>query len=268
MSFQLAPGVRLQDIGFPSAVLWDFDGTLGKTGDVHDLSRIEAARIMGEKYDNAYLRAVDLEISQASYSNAEQHSTIGSLAVLLYQAGMLSSPAPDPSSAELLEFVDIRQLLHYGHVRRTVELYPSAYRALKYFRENTAYGQAVASTGHREELLVSYEKFNLRRYFETGQMVAFEDVDNTKPHPDPYKMAARTLLPAWLKHAEERRIIEKAWAVDDSILGLDSAIQAGALAVGMCTTHSSEELLAVDGVKATVDNPGDVVDLAEAIKAA
>jgi HAD superfamily hydrolase (TIGR01509 family) len=75
------------------------------------------------------------------------------------------------------------------------------------------YRLALVSASSRSELEPLLERAGMRAYFDA--LVCAEDVERTKPAPDPYLLAVRLLG------------VTKALAVEDSASGIESARAAG-----------------------------------------
>lgn len=89
-------------------------------------------------------------------------------------------------------------------------------------------GLATSAAAENQQFI--FEQLNLRRFFET--IVTSGDVRHSKPHPDPYLIATRRLnIPP-----QETIVIE------DSRLGIRSALAAGCTTIGLVGTFSRADL--------------------------
>jgi len=110
----------------------------------------------------------------------------------------------------------------------------------------------VTSTG-RDVMEWTFENVPVDFIF-SGMITAFE-VNNTKPHPEPYLNAAKKLgLP-----------IEKCVVIEDSVNGIRSGKAAGAKVIGIATTFPREVIKEADLIIDSYDeiNPQILKDLIE-----
>jgi HAD superfamily hydrolase (TIGR01509 family) len=92
----------------------------------------------------------------------------------------------------------------------------------------------MATTGHRKNMNHKLALTNLAGFFETT--VCFEDVENHKPHPAPYLLAAKRLGVA----------PGNCVALEDSPSGVESAKAAGMLVWGIASSFAPGDLSGAD----------------------
>lgn len=93
-------------------------------------------------------------------------------------------------------------------------------------------GFAVATSSLRSNQLLVFDRFGLYDYFDA--VVTAEDVERTKPDPEPYRRAAERLgQPA-----------TACVVIEDSVNGIRSGRSAGCRVVGLTTTYSASTLAA------------------------
>ena len=261
---------------YPKGFVWDVDDTLLNSRvargpyegqSLHDLSRVEAAHIMGGQagINNEYLRTLTTAQSEEAFRTAAEHSVAGSLANLLAMAGVPGVTATDMHDERVLEFVALRQEIHLKNIRRWGGLHSGAKAALEFGLRHTNLGNAVSTTQTADEFEVVYDTFGLGRFINTGHVLTYDNSFNTKPFAEPYRRAAKTLLSASLRRHEEESIISGMWGVDDSPLGLQSARDARLTTVGMGSRVPATELLNFDQVDVAVDTLADIIILAKSL---
>ena len=97
----------------------------------------------------------------------------------------------------------------------------------------------VVSGALRDEVEGALAQLGLRQHFKV--LVTAEDVAESKPHPEGYRQGVNLLnsqppLPDRLLHPHE------VLAIEDSIAGLESAIEAGLMTVGVAQTYTLDNL--------------------------
>lgn len=260
---------------YPLGLVLDVDDTLvsgravwgpHKGESLHDISRVDAARSIGKTLKNEFLRTLSPAVSQRAFTEAVEHSTQGSLAMLLHMAGITETPQIDPENDILQEFIALRQQLHLANIRRYAGLNPGAQELLAFGLNHTEYGNAVATTASTEEFEVVMDRFELGEFVHLGSAMTHDRCVLPKPSPEPFRAAAKTLLPEGLKKYEQHRIIRQMWGVDDSLLGIESAHSAKLVTVGMGSSrHSARELARIPGVDIAIDGLPDALALATSI---
>ncbi len=102
------------------------------------------------------------------------------------------------------------------------------------------YRLALTTSSVRLDQEIVFKKFELARYFEV--IVTAEDVDEPKPHPQPY-----------LRTAERLSLDPSSClVVEDSINGVRSAVDAGCTVAGLTTSFGADELIRA-GADFTID---------------
>lgn len=99
--------------------------------------------------------------------------------------------------------------------------------ARPYFR-----GFAVATSSLRSNQLLAFDRFDLHDYFDVA--VTAEDVEHTKPDPEPYRRAAERL----------GQPVTACVVIEDSVNGIRSGRSAGCRVVGLTTTYPASTLAA------------------------
>jgi beta-phosphoglucomutase-like phosphatase (HAD superfamily) len=119
-------------------------------------------------------------------------------------------------------------------------LYPAAVPCVQRLGERWRLGISSGALRHEIELML--RGAGILDAF--GAIVSAQDVENTKPAPDPYLRAAELLgVPA-----------TDCVAIEDSHWGLQSARIAGMKTIGLTTTYARDVLTDADLVLASLDD--------------
>jgi len=94
--------------------------------------------------------------------------------------------------------------------------------------------KAIASSAPPENIEFTLEKTGVKRFFDI--MLAESDVNNGKPDPEIYLMAANAL------HIPPKQCI----VFEDSLAGIEAGKRAGCKVIGVTTTHVCSELVGTD----------------------
>lgn len=100
---------------------------------------------------------------------------------------------------------------------------------------------AIATSGRHRTATARLTQTNLPR---PNTLVTADDVQNGKPAPDPYQLAAEGL----------GRSPDQCLVLEDSPAGVESARRAGAHVIGITTTNSPEALSAADALVGTISD--------------
>lgn len=92
----------------------------------------------------------------------------------------------------------------------------------------------LATAARRHEMAMAMNKFNLYHYFDS--ILALEDVENMKPHPETYLRS--------LNHLNVSA--NECLAFEDSPVGIEAAKRAGIKCIGITTSYKRELLIEVD----------------------
>ncbi len=210
-------------IGPPvSAVIFDFDGVLADTEDLHCAAFQQVARDRGFALsrDDYYRRFLGLP----------DHDCI---AALCAEAGQ------PPPAAELDRLV-ARKRLRFAELSQTTDLYPGVAAALR--RLHPHFALAIASGAARDEIEAVLGRAQVRRLF--GAVVAAEDVAAGKPAPDPFLCALDRLNRRRPRPLDSRECV----VVEDSPAGVAAARAAGMRCIAVATSHDRVAFAAADAV--------------------
>ncbi|MCS7221964.1 MAG: HAD family phosphatase [Anaerolineae bacterium] len=199
------------------AVLWDLDGVIADTGDLHILTWRMMLNEMGVPFDEQYFRRI--------------FGMVNSEGIPL----LLGRPASPEEIARLSERKEalFRELLP-GRLRPV----PGAVEWIRRLRED-GWRQAVASSAPRLNIEAMLGELGLTDAFEA--LVCAEELPAGKPDPAVFLKAAETLrvLPA------------HCIVVEDALVGIEAARRAGMKCIAVTTTHPAEELQGADLIVAT-----------------
>lgn len=154
--------------------------------------------------------------------------------------------AGEPVAAERIERLIARKSSYY-QLRLRSDGFPPFPGAseIVYAAHDAGLMLGLVTGAQRAEAEGALEQLALRECFKA--IVAAEDTERGKPHPDPYLRGLAHLnslppLPQRLLHPHE------VLAIDDSPAGLRSAAAAGLPTLGVAQTHDPEALEAADHV--------------------
>jgi len=193
--------------GSPGAVLWDMDGVLVDTAELHYLTWKSALAVNG------------ISITRADFNNTFGMNNGQVLTYLLGQA---------PSKALLEEISDRKEKRFRELVCESSSLYPGAIELLSMLHQ-AGYSQAVASSAPRENIATILDKFDLGPYFQTT--VSGHDLPS-KPDPAVFLLAAQSLQIA----------PGKCIVIEDAFAGIQAARNAGMKCIAVGTTNPIEAL--------------------------
>jgi len=195
------------------AVLWDMDGVLVDSGELHYQAWLKTLTALSIPFDR--------EKFQQTFGMNNQ--------------GILTTLLGKPPDAGFLEMVSnrkenlFRQLIH-GHLH----LLPGALEWLMQLSEKGVL-QAVASSAPQENIEVTVDELEIRQYF--SALVSGYSLPG-KPDPAVFLEAARRL------GVEPKQCI----VVEDAVAGITAARNAGMKCMAVTTTHPRSSLSAADVV--------------------
>ena len=135
------------------------------------------------------------------------------------------------TGTEPIEKMIERKIERYlSYALQDMQLVAGAYDFLQELKKNQKYSYALTTSGRKYQQEKILAKFNLDGFFDI--MTTSEDVQNGKPHPEPYAVTVKKLK----MRADECLVIE------DSENGILSAKAAGCQVFGIETTFNSDQL--------------------------
>ena len=127
-----------------------------------------------------------------------------------------------------------KKMAHYERIKK-IEFYPNLLDVLNWAK-NMGLKMAVVTGGNRTRVVETLEEFGLAGYF--GAIVTSDDIEETKPSPQPYLKAAELLS------CEPEQCV----VIENAPLGIRSGRNAGMKVVSITTTLSSNYLKDADFV--------------------
>jgi HAD superfamily hydrolase (TIGR01509 family) len=190
----------------PCAILWDLDGVIVDSADLH----YRSFEIIMKSYGYEFPYETFLK-SFGRNNDSVLEMTIGKL--------------PDPAMKNDVNFR--KEEWFCQHIKGNLKLLPGALDWLKWFKENKI-PQAIASSAPMENITLSLDEFQISNYFEAiisgNQIVG-------KPDPKVFLRAA-----ASLETQPDRCIV-----IEDSIAGMQGALAGGMRCITVATTHPITE---------------------------
>jgi beta-phosphoglucomutase len=199
------------------AVIFDFDGVIANSEPLH-LRAFQAVlaedglELSAEVYYSRYLGYDDVGLFQRLGADRSLGWHERHIAELVARKG-----------------VKLQELLHAGAV-----LFPGAADFIR--RAAASVPVAIASGALRHEILEVVDAAGLGALFAT--VVASGDTAESKPSPEPYRLAFERLRARSGNHLQPARTV----AIEDSRWGLVSARGAGLRCVGVTTSYPAGEL--------------------------
>lgn len=188
----MTAGPLIGQDGWPAAVLWDMDGTLVDTEPYWHEAEFELAAAHGQTW------------SEEQGNALLGHHLVDAAASIIEQLGLESTP--EAVVDELLDAVVRR-------IERVVPFRPGALELLAALQEEGV--RCALVTGSYRRFVAPVLSALPEGTFE--HVVTGDSVENGKPHPEPYLIAAERLgVPA-----------ERCVAIEDSDIGARSAAAAG-----------------------------------------
>lgn len=210
------------------AVLWDLDGVLMDTYELHYRSWVFAFGEVGVSFS--------LEQFQPTFG-VNNRATI--LKMLGEERGMKLADQIDQHKEQWFR----------DHIAGNVPLFPGVLEWLKRFKE-WGFPQAVASSGQQATIDAQVDGVGIRPYFDA--VVSGSQLP-PKPNPDVFLLAAKTV----------RMPIEKCLVIEDSLAGATAGVRAGAKVLAVETTLPGSALTIANQVVYRLDRftPQDAAEL-------
>ena len=208
------------------AVLWDMDGTLADTGELHYQTW------------NAALAEYGFRITREQFTNTFGMNSRRTMRELLGKT---------PSDELLEQIINQKEIAYRRLMPGNVELLPGVQVWLDWLREHHI-PQAVASSAPVENIQVFMNELHIAGYFEA--LVAGYELP-AKPAPDIFLLAAKRL------GVDPDRCL----VIEDAIAGVEAARRAGMTCLAVTTTNPREALCYACRVVDTLDqiHPSEVI---------
>jgi beta-phosphoglucomutase len=204
----------MQPLFRPKAILFDHDGVLVTSEELHFLAWRQLLRDMGLPWEKI-----------------EFHGLVGKTAPQILEL-LLNRFKPGWKREEFdLDALALRKNDYYTEYAKTrLAPYPGVREGLEWAKSE-GIACAVVSNAKRRELLFSMEQLDLGGFFQV--LLSRDDVIRPKPDPGPFEFAAHSLglLPS------------DCVAIDDSPTGLEAALLAGCVTASITSNYPRETLL-------------------------
>ena len=191
------------------AVIFDMDGVIVDTNPYHRLALKEFCEKHGYHLSDDYLKAKIFGRTNADWLGE------------LFQGNL--------SDKQLREYEEDKEQLFRDIYLPHIKPLDGLVKFLYHLNENLI-PCAIATSAPKSNVDFILDQLQIRGFFQT--IIHGNMIKRSKPHPEIYQKTVKILgLPA-------RRVV----VFEDSLSGVESALQAGCRVVGITTTHSREEL--------------------------
>jgi beta-phosphoglucomutase len=217
----------------PGAVIWDVDGTLIDTAELHFRAWEELAKRLGKKFTRE-----DFATTFGRRNPEIIHQVFG----------------PDLSDRRVAELGEEKEEIYRVAARKGIQLLPGVHSLLESLRQ-AGWAQAIGSSAPKANLDLILQMTGIERFFDA--IISMEDTDRGKPDPQVFLLAADRL------EIEPARSV----VIEDAVAGIEAARRAGMKSIAVrFVGHHSEESLRKAGADIVIDGLEEVcVDQVEAI---
>ncbi|MBP7857777.1 MAG: HAD hydrolase-like protein [Candidatus Saccharimonadales bacterium] len=236
---------------------------------LYEMARILASHEIAIELKNEFLYKVNPAISREAYVEATHPTTFDSLVMLLHwagQPGFESKDEYDPNNEVIRRFMALRQKHHLLLLQDYVSWNVGARELLEYTRDETNFGNAIASMAPKEEMDIMARRLSFEDYMDIDRIFTVERAKEPKPHPDINNLAFDSLGTPRDDFETRRRII----GGDDSAGGTKSISAARMTAVGIRNREPevrARRRFSDSRALIVARNPGDVVRIMKMAKA-
>jgi beta-phosphoglucomutase len=193
-------------------VIFDMDGVLADTGEVH----LKSWQKLAEE--------LDVEFEREFFEKTFGQTSVKILKKLIGE---------DVEEDKLKEWSERKEQYYREMVKDELEPLPGV-KELIVDLYNNGFKLAVGSSGPRENINLLLETLNIKSYFDL--IVSAEDVENGKPNPEVFLQVSKKL------DLNTRNCA----VIEDAPVGIKAARRAGMKTIALTTTHSRKELKDAD----------------------
>ncbi|SMO82871.1 HAD family hydrolase [Gracilimonas mengyeensis] len=195
-------------MNFISAVIFDMDGVIVHSNPTHKV----ILREFCAKHDQ---ELTDQQLLEKVYGRTNQD--------------WIPNVFGDVSQEVITAFADEKEAMFREAFDPQANVVPGLYEFLDLLDENDI-KMVVATSAPKENAEYILSELNITDRFEA--VLSSADVQNSKPHPEPYLKGAK------VAGADPANCI----VIEDSISGVKSGLAAGSKVIGIATTHTHEEM--------------------------
>ena len=232
--------LKISDV---QGVVFDVDETLLDSGvadratAIHEKARLQALREAAKKHDLPQLLTITPEENADGFLKSPVHSLEGAIWYLLFQHGVVASEALEPDHPLLLEIADRKNALTEVELRKSGKPITGAVEFVEWLAGSGLRDRmAVASTARRVEIDIFFNELtDLQRYFPEARIMAKDNVQHLKPHPEAFDKA---FLSLGLPETARGNVL----AFEDNPRGIMSAKAAGLYTCALTTVYSRQDL--------------------------
>jgi HAD superfamily hydrolase (TIGR01509 family) len=220
--------------------VFDVDETLLDTTSLHAKARLQTLHEIGRSHDLPALLKITPEQNRNFFLDAPVHSLEGAIWQTLFATGLVPTRSIEPKHPLLLEIVHRKNKLYMALLRTEAKPYPGAIEFIDWLAgQGLGEHLAIASTAVRQELELFVEMFGLGHYFPPERIIAKDNVEHVKPHPEAFDKAFKSL---GLPDGDRAKVL----AFEDNPRGVLSAKGAGLYVCCITTIYSKKDLLGLD----------------------
>lgn len=190
------------------AIIWDMDGVLVDSEDMHPIIESETAKYFGMDFSPDKVRELYLGVQLENEFN-----------------DMIKRSGRDDVTYSQMRTK--RDELLKEHLRKGINSVPYAKEVIDHL--SSSFKMGLVSSGERFWGEDALEKLELLKYFDV--VIFGEDVDNHKPHPEPFLKATESL------QIDPSEIV----VVEDSELGFKGAKAAGMKVIARKASHNIDK---------------------------
>ncbi|EKE11012.1 MAG: HAD family hydrolase [uncultured bacterium] len=195
------------------ALIFDMDGVIVNSEPIHEKAEAETCREFG------------MEVPKKEWDGFRGKKLEDIFLYVSQKYGTGKEP--------IEQMIECKISLYLSYALKDMQLIDGVYEFLEKLKNSQKYRYALTTSGRKVQQDKILAKFNLDSFFEI--MVTADNVNNGKPHPEPYLITVEKLN----EQPSECLVIE------DSDNGILSAKSAGCQACGITTTFIKERLESV-----------------------
>jgi HAD superfamily hydrolase (TIGR01509 family) len=227
------------------AAVSDFDDTILDNKPMvpgqglHARSRLDAIRAVGDARSLIALSELPAAMNAVAIHNAHVHSVEGAFWWLLTQQGIVPEGATFDAHHPLIQELVVAKGRSYRSLLESeAQEIPGAHDFFgKLHVKGFAGKLAIASTGHREDILGFFDTHGFADYFPPEHVIAKEDTQNPKPNPESFQKAIESM---GILLSEAPRIL----AFEDDPRGIEAAKALNMYTCAVTTRFSAADLIA------------------------